>query len=108
MNESLGFRALLTKVTFVKTSVASLMLDSTCFFLRLPLDTFNLAHVLIKCHFEVFAALSRSSKIFYQNWTIRFAKLDTLVLTDFLRCFFFWLVSYIVVFFFASKTHSLR
>jgi hypothetical protein len=49
MNESLSFRTILTKVTFVMTSVASLMLDSTCFVLGLPLGNFILAHVLVKC-----------------------------------------------------------
>jgi hypothetical protein len=72
MNESLSFRTILTKVTFAMTSVASLMLDSTCFVLGLPLGTFILDHVPLKCHFEAFVALFRSSKIFYQNWTIRF------------------------------------
>jgi hypothetical protein len=57
MNESLSFRTILTKVTFVTTSVASLVLDSTCFVLGLPLNTFVLAHVLVKCHFEAFVAL---------------------------------------------------
>jgi hypothetical protein len=54
MNESLSFRTILTKVTFVTTSVASLMLDSTYFVLRFPLGTFILAHVLVKCHLEAF------------------------------------------------------
>jgi hypothetical protein len=57
MNENLSFRANLTKVTFVMTSVASLILDSTYFVLVLPLGTFILAHVLVKCHLEVFIAL---------------------------------------------------
>jgi hypothetical protein len=57
LNESLSFRTILTKVTFVMASVASLMLDSTCFVLRLPLGTFILAHVLVKCHLEAFVAL---------------------------------------------------
>jgi hypothetical protein len=35
-----------------------LMLDSTCFVLELPLDTFILAHVHVKCHFKGFVALS--------------------------------------------------
>jgi hypothetical protein len=64
MNESLSFRAILTKVTFVTVSVASLMIDPTCFVLRLPLSTFILAHVLVKCHLEAFVALSRNSGIF--------------------------------------------
>jgi hypothetical protein len=55
MNESLSFRTILTKVTFIMASVASLMLDSTCFVLGL--GTFILAHVLVKCHFEAFVAL---------------------------------------------------
>jgi hypothetical protein len=54
MNESLSFRTILTKVTFVTASVASLMLDSTCFVLGLPFGTFILAHVLVKCHLEAF------------------------------------------------------
>jgi hypothetical protein len=57
MNENLSFSTILTKVTFVTASVASLMLDSTCFVLVLPLGTFILAHVLIKCHVEAFVAL---------------------------------------------------
>jgi hypothetical protein len=64
MNESLSFRAIFTKVTFVMASVASLMLDPTCFILGLPLATFILAHVLVKCHLEAFVTLSRSSEIF--------------------------------------------
>jgi hypothetical protein len=36
-------------VTFVTASVASLILDSTCFVLTLPLGTFILAYVLVKC-----------------------------------------------------------
>jgi hypothetical protein len=39
INENLSFRTILTKVTFVTISVASLMLDSTCFALRLPIGT---------------------------------------------------------------------
>jgi hypothetical protein len=58
MNESLSFRTILTKVTFVTVSVASLMLGSTCFVFLLPLGTFILAHVLAKCHLEAFVALS--------------------------------------------------
>jgi hypothetical protein len=58
MNESLSFRTILTKVTFVTVSVVSLMLDSTCFVLGLPLGTFILAHVLVKCHIKAFVALS--------------------------------------------------
>jgi uncharacterized oligopeptide transporter (OPT) family protein len=57
INESLSFRTILTKVAFVMTSVASLMLDSTCFVFGLPLGTFILAHVLVKWHFEAFVAL---------------------------------------------------
>jgi hypothetical protein len=64
MNESLRFRTILTKVTFVMASVASLMIDSTCFVLGLPLGNFILAHVVVKCHFEAFVPLSRSSRIF--------------------------------------------
>jgi hypothetical protein len=69
MNESLSFRTILTKVTFVMASVATLMLNSTCFVLGLTLDTFILAQVLVKCYFEAFVALSRSSRIFCQNRT---------------------------------------
>jgi hypothetical protein len=58
MNESLNFSIILTKMTFVTISVASLMLDSTCFLLGLPLSTFILAHVLVRCHLEPFVALS--------------------------------------------------
>jgi hypothetical protein len=57
MNKSLSFRAIITKVTFVMVSVASLILDSTCFILGLPLGTFILAHVFVKCHLEAFVAL---------------------------------------------------
>jgi hypothetical protein len=57
INEILSFRTIFTKVTFVTVSVASLMLDSTCFILRLPLGTFILAHVLVKCHLEAFVTL---------------------------------------------------
>jgi hypothetical protein len=64
MNESLNFGTILTKVTFVTTSVAYLMLDPTCFVLGMPLSTFILAHGLVKCHFGSFVALSRSSRIF--------------------------------------------
>jgi hypothetical protein len=46
-------------------SVASLMLDSTCFVLELSLGTFILAQVLVKCHFEAFVSLFRGSEIFY-------------------------------------------
>jgi hypothetical protein len=67
MNERLSFRAILTKMTFVIGGVASLMFDSTCFILGLPLGTFILAHVLVKCHFKAFVALYRISKIFYRN-----------------------------------------
>jgi hypothetical protein len=57
MNESLSFSTILTKVIFVTASVVSLMLDSTCFVLRLPLSTFILAHVLVKCQLEAFVPL---------------------------------------------------
>jgi hypothetical protein len=108
MNKSLRFRTILTKVTFVTASVASLMLDFTCFVLGLPLGTFILAHVVVKCYFEALVAVSRSFGILCRNRTTRFAKPDPPVLIDLLRCFFFWRVSYIVVFFFASKAPSLR
>jgi hypothetical protein len=84
MNESLSFRAILTKVTFVMTSVASLILDLTCFVLGLPLATFILAHVLVKCYLEAFVALFRSSGIFCRNWILRFTKPDSPILTDLL------------------------
>jgi hypothetical protein len=84
MNESLSFRAILTKVTFVTISVASLMLDPTCFVLGLPLGTFVLAHVLVKCHLKVFVTLSRNFGIFYRNWILQFAKPDSPVLTSLL------------------------
>jgi hypothetical protein len=48
MNESLSFRAILTKVIFVTVSVASLMLDFTYCILGLPLGTFILTHVPLK------------------------------------------------------------
>jgi hypothetical protein len=57
MNESLGFRTILTKVAFVTARVASLMLNCTCFILGLSLGTFILAHVFVKCHLEAFVAL---------------------------------------------------
>jgi hypothetical protein len=57
MSESLSFKIILTKVTFVTAGVASLMLDSSCFVLRLALGTFILANVLVKCYFEAFVAL---------------------------------------------------
>jgi hypothetical protein len=65
------------------------MFDSTCFVLGMPLGTFILAHVLIKCHFKVFVALFRNSGIFCQNRILQFSKPDSLVLIDLLRCFFF-------------------
>jgi hypothetical protein len=103
MNESLSFRAILTMVTFVTTSIAYLMLDPTCFVLGMPLGTFILTHVLVKCHFEAFVALFRSSKIFCRNRTLQFAKPDSLVFTDLIQLFFSWTVSYIVAFFFQPK-----
>jgi hypothetical protein len=108
MDERLSFRTILTKMTFVTISVASLMLDSTCFILGLPLGTFILAHVLVKCHFKAFVALSKSSVIFCWNQILWFAKLDSPVLIDLHWCFVFWTVIYIVAFFFASKAPSLR
>jgi hypothetical protein len=57
MKESLSFTIILTKVTFVTASVASLMLDSTYFVVGLSLDIFILAHVLLKCHLEAFVVL---------------------------------------------------
>jgi hypothetical protein len=57
MNESLSFRIILTKVTFDTVNVAYLMLDPTCFVLRIPLDTFILPHALVKCHLKAFVAL---------------------------------------------------
>jgi hypothetical protein len=44
-----------------------LMLDSSYFILGLPLGTFILAHVLVKCYFKAFVALSKDSEIFYRN-----------------------------------------
>jgi hypothetical protein len=64
INESLVFRTIITKMTFVTTSVACLILDSTYFVLGLPLSTFILAHILFKCRFEAFVALSKGSKFF--------------------------------------------
>jgi hypothetical protein len=100
MNESLSFMTIHTKVTFVTASVAYLMLDPTCFVLGMPLSTFILAHVLIKCHFEGFVALSRSYGIFL-------LKSDNLIFTYLLRLFFSWTVSYTVDFFFAAEAPSL-
>jgi hypothetical protein len=84
MNESLSFRTILTKVTFVTASVAYSMLDPTCFVLGLPLDTFILTHVLVKCHLQASVALPQSSEIFCQNRILWFAKPDSPVLTDLL------------------------
>jgi hypothetical protein len=84
MSESLSFRTILTKVTFITTSVASLIFDSNCFVIILPLDVFILTHVLVKCHFETFVALSISSEIFCRNRILRFTKLGSLVLTELL------------------------
>jgi hypothetical protein len=108
MSESLSFRTILTKMTFVTASIAYLMLDPTCFILRMPLDTFIFPYVFVKCHLEPFVALPWSSEIFCQNRILRFAKLDSPVLTDLLWSFFFWTDSYIVAFFFATKAPSLR
>jgi hypothetical protein len=83
-DQSLSFRTIHTKVTFVTTSISSLMFDSTCFVLGFSLGTFILAHVLVKCHLEAFVALSKSSRIFCQNWTLWFIKPDNPVLTDLL------------------------
>jgi hypothetical protein len=77
MNEILSFRTMLTKMTFVMASVAGLMLDSTYFVLGLPFGTFIPAHVVVKFHFKAFIALSRSSRIFCENWTLQFTKPDT-------------------------------
>jgi hypothetical protein len=107
MNEILSFRIILTKVTFVMTSVAYLMLDPTCFVHGMPLGTFILPHVLVKCHLEAFVALLQSSKIFCLNWILRFVKPDNPVLTDLLQNFF-WTDIYIVAFFVATKAPSLR
>jgi hypothetical protein len=77
MNESLSFRAILTKVNFVAASVASLMLDSICFVLGLPFGISILAHVLVTRQFKVFIALSKSSRIFYLSY---FGKLASMLL----------------------------
>jgi hypothetical protein len=112
MNECLSFRTILTKVTskvtFITSSVAYLMLDPTYFVLGMPLGTFILPHVLIKCHLEAFIALPRSSEIFCRNPILRFVKPDSPVLTNLFRSFFFWTDIYIMSFFFAIKPHSLR
>jgi hypothetical protein len=79
MNKRLSFRTMLTKMTFVMTSVAGLMLDSTCFVLGLPFGTFIPAHVLVKFHFKAFIALSRSSGIFCENRTLRFDRLASML-----------------------------
>jgi hypothetical protein len=88
MNEGLSFRIILIKVTFVTSSVASLMLDSTWFVLGLPCGTCILTHVLVKCHLEAFVALPWSSEIFYRNRILQFAKPDSPIVTDLLRSFF--------------------
>jgi hypothetical protein len=108
MNESLSFRTILTKVTFVTASVAYLMLDPTCFVPGMPLGTFILPHVIVKCHLEVFVVLPWSSEFFWLNRILRFAKPDSPVLTDLLQSFFFWTDNYIVAFFFATKAPSMR
>jgi hypothetical protein len=89
INWSLCFRAILTKVTFIMVSVASLMLDSTCFVFGLPLGTSILACVPLKFHFKAIVALFGGSEVFCRNWTLRFVKLKHPVLTDLLQCFFF-------------------
>jgi hypothetical protein len=63
-NESLSFRTILTKASFVTTCVASLMLNPTCFVLRLSLGTFILVYKLVKYRFEAFVALTISSEFF--------------------------------------------
>jgi hypothetical protein len=90
-------------VTFVTAGVASLMLDSTCFVLGSSLGTFILAQVLVKCHFEVFVALSKGSEIFCRNRILRFVKPDSPILIDLFRCFFFWIVNYIMAFSLQAK-----
>jgi hypothetical protein len=107
-NESLSFRSILTKVTFVTICVASLMLDSTCFILGFLFGTFILTHMLVNCHLEAFVALYRSSEISCRNQILRFTKIDSPVLTDLFQNFFFWTDSYIVVFFFVIKAPSLK
>jgi hypothetical protein len=89
MNWSLCFSAILTKVTFVMVSVASLMLDSTCFVFGLPLGTSILARVSLKFHFKAIVALSGGFEVFCRNWSLRFVKLEHPVLADLLQCFFF-------------------
>jgi hypothetical protein len=105
---SLSFRIILTNVTFVTTSVASLILDSSCFVFGFPFSASTLGHVSLKCCFEVFVALSSGSEIFCRNRIIRFVKLDPQILADLLHCFFFWTCNNFVAFFIASKTPSLR
>jgi hypothetical protein len=60
------------------------MLDPTCFVLGMPLDTFILAHVLVKYYFGAFVALFRGSGFFYRNRALRFAKPNSPVFTDLL------------------------
>jgi hypothetical protein len=67
MNESLSFRKILTKVTFLTACVESLMFDSTCFVLGVPFGAFIFNHALVKCHFKAFVALSSSFGIFCRN-----------------------------------------
>jgi hypothetical protein len=70
MNENLRFRAILTKMTFVTSSVASLILDYTYFVFGLPFSTTTLTHVSLKCHFESFVALLRGFETLYRNGTL--------------------------------------
>jgi hypothetical protein len=57
INKSLSFKTIITKVAFITASIASLMINSTCFIFGLPLGTLILAHILVKCHLEAFVAL---------------------------------------------------
>jgi hypothetical protein len=107
MNESLSFRTIFTKVTFVTISLASLMLDSTCF-VRIASWYFHSC----SCTCQVPPWSLCCTTLMFWNFL---PKLDTPIcqtgqfgLTDLLRSFFFWTDSYIVAFFFATKAPSLR
>jgi hypothetical protein len=76
---SLNFRIILTNVTFVTTSVASLILDSSCFVFGFPFSASTLGHVSLKCclkyllHYLVVLKFSAETESFgLSNWTLRF------------------------------------
>jgi hypothetical protein len=108
MNESLSFKTILTKVTFVTVSVAYLILDSTCFVLGMPLGTFILLMCLSSATLNPLLHCPEVLNFSTKNQILWFAKPDSPILTDLLRSFFFWTDSYIISFLFATKAPSLR